>query len=578
MAPRALRGSRYLRPDGRIPDLAEAITKLLPTLDMDETLQFYSNFLAMDPTPSEHALLALNDLFYLLVGLCGRRDAVHPWLFDRTREVEAEPNDHLDLWSRGHYKSSIITFAKTIQDVLEDPELTVGIFSFSRATAQKFLAQIQQEFERNENLKTAFPDVLYWMPDRESPRWSVDKGLLLKRQGNPKEATIEAHGLVEGQPTGVHFKMLVFDDMIEQRNVTNPEQVQKATEAWELSDNLGVGPGTIRRYVGTRYLIGDTYETMLDRKVVKARIYPATQNGRLDGKPVFWDQKTWEEKVRAQRSTAPAQLLQNPAAGKQAMFEASWFRYYEIRPTILNVYIMMDPSRGRTVRSDRTAVAVVGIDATGNKYLLDGARHRMKLSERWEMLLNLHRKWREAPGVQMLRVGYERFGQQSDDEYFQEKMLLLKTEEDQFAIDELAWPNEGRNSKADRVQRLQPDFEGEKFFLSPIIRHSEFGDCYWRYNAKDFKIDYTPVQGPSKLMRAAEHNGQRWRIPKAIIRRDENQDIYDVTKALMDEMLIFPFGSHDDIVDVTSRIYDMQPMPATVMDRLAPQLQIHPDA
>lgn len=578
MAPRALRGSRYLRPDSRVPDLAEAITKLLPTLDMDETLQFYSHFLDMDPTPADHALLALNDLFYLFTGLCNRRDAIHPWLFDRVREVEASPNDHLDLWSRGHYKSSIITFAKTIQDVLEDPELTVGIFSFSKGTAQKFLAQIQQEFENNENLKTCFPDVLYWMPDRESPRWSVDKGLLLKRQGNPKEATIEAHGLVEGQPTGVHFKMLVFDDMIEQRNVTNPEQIARATEAWELSDNLGVGPGTIRRYVGTRYLIGDTYETMIDRKVVKVRLYPATSNGRIDGKPVFWDQATWEAKVRAQRSTAAAQLLQNPAAGKQSMFEASWFRFYELRPTILNVYIMMDPSRGRTVRSDRTAVAVIGIDSTGNKYLLDGARHRMKLSERWEMLLMLHRKWREAPGVQMIRVGYERFGQQSDDEYFQEKMLLLKNEEDQFAIDELSWPNEGRNSKADRVQRLQPDFEGGKFFLPPIIRHDEWGDCYWRYNVDDFKIDYLPHQGLTKLMRAAEHNGQKWRIPGAIKRLDENKDIYDVTKALMDEMLIFPFGSHDDIVDVTSRIYDMQPTPALMIDRLAPELQIHPDA
>jgi hypothetical protein len=931
MAPRPLRGGRYLRPDSRVPDLAEVLTVHLPTWDMDETLAFYEAFRQMEPTASDYALLALNDLFFLLTGLCNRRDAIHPWLFDRCREVEAEPDNCLDLWARGHYKalhvltpvltpqgwrihgdlqpgdqvygpdglprnvvaqtkvftdadcyrvqfddgeniiasgdhlwtvdvsckaringsntrvgtktitintrdlaaqvahsrskrtrvmpripvaapvlgahidlpvdpyvlgawlgdgtstgnritasfadademqdilgatghsvtrrchsnavslvidvgvtgrkgsspftaairsmglfdnkhiperfftasrdqrmamlqglmdtdgschkthaqaifcnasrrlahdvlrlasslgikatlaerngvyrgarrpfyqvqfrahaglpvfrlrrkaslasdatpqqtkyrrivavsrtesvpvsciqvdhpdglylaghhcvpthnSSIITFAKTIQDILDDPELTVGIFSFSRATALKFVAQIQQELTQNENLKTCFPDVLYWQPDRESPRWSLEKGLVVKRQGNPKEATVEGHGLVEGMPTGVHFKMLVFDDMIEVRNVTNPEQIQKATEAWELSDNLGVGPGTRKRYVGTRYLIGDTYETMIDRKVVKVRLYPATHNGRIDGKPVYWDQATWEKKVKEQRSTAAAQLLQNPAAGKQAMFEASWFRFYEVRPTLLNIYIMMDPSRGRTVRSDRTAVAVVGIDGQGNKYLLDGARHRMKLSERWDMLLHLHRKWREAPGVQMVRVGYERFGQQSDDEYFQEKMQALRDPADQFAIDELAWPNEGRNSKADRVQRLQPDFEGGKFFLPPIIRHEEWGDCYWRYNETDFKVDYLPFQGHSRLMRAAEHNGQKYRIPKAITRLDENKDIYDLTKALMDEMIIFPFGSHDDLVDVTSRIYDMQPTPATLIERLSPDTHVYPDA
>lgn len=577
--PRPLKGARYIRPEMAIPDLPRAIVELLPTFDLDETLDFYNAFEALRPTPYDRAVLALNDLFYLLTAMCGRRDAVHPWLFDRVREVEAEPDGCLDLWARGHYKSTIITFAKTIQDILEDPELTVGIFSFSRQTASKFLAQIMQELTRNETLKTCFPDVLWWNPEREAPRWSLDKGIVVKRQSNPKEATVEAWGLVEGQPTGTHFKLLLMDDMIEQRNVTNPEQIQKATEAWELSDNLGVGDGTIKRYVGTRYLLGDTYQTMIDRKVVKVRLHPATHNGREDGKPVFLSQKTWDEKRVTQRSTLAAQMLQNPAAGKQAMFEASWFRFYEIRPVMLNVYIMMDPSRGRTARSDRTAIAVIGVDPQSNKYLLDGARHRMKLSERWEMLLALYRKWRDSPGVQIVRVGYERYGQQSDDEYFQERMRNLKDEADQFAIEELAWPHEGSNSKKDRVQRLQPDFELARFHLPPVIRHPEFGNCYWRYNDKDQKLDYLPSQGLTKAMRMAEAQGTPFRIPKAITRRDEEGNIYDVTHALMQEMLVFPFGAHDDLVDATSRIYDMQPIAPTMLDRLSPDTKIdYPDA
>jgi hypothetical protein len=578
MPARALRGLRYLRPDSAIPDLAQAVAELLPTLDLDETLEFYNRFEALRPTTADRAFLAVNDLFYLLVAMCNRRDAVHPWIFDRVREVEAQPNGCLDLWARGHYKSTIITFALTIQDVLNDPELTVGIFSYSRQTAQKFLAQIMHELTSNERLKNCFPDVLYWQPDRESPRWSLNGGIVVKRLGNPKEATVEAWGLVEGQPTGVHFRALVMDDMIEQRNVSNPEQIAKATEAWELSDNLGCGDGTITRYVGTRYAFGDTYQTMIERKVVKVRLHPATHNGRPEGKPVFLSQEAWDEKKVKQRSTLAAQMLQNPAAGKQAMFEASWFRSYEIRPVTLNVYIMMDPSRGRTQRSDRTAIAVVGVDAQGVKYLLDGARHRMKLSERWDMLLMLYRKWRDAPGVKLINVGYERYGQQSDDEYFQEKMLALKDDADQFAIEELAWPNEGSNSKKDRVQRLQPDFELGRFYLPPIIKHPEFGECYWRYNETDLKVDYHPVRGPTRQMRAAEAMGTKFRIPQAITRRDEDGNIYDLTHALINEMLTFPFGSHDDLVDAVSRIYDMRPTPAIDIDRVAPSLQIYPDA
>lgn len=588
MPSRPLRGARYLQPDSAFADLPAYITEVLPTLDMKETLAFYEAFRQSDPTPSDHALLACNDLFYLFAILCNRRDAIHHWIFDRVREVEREPNNCLDLWSRSHYKSSVITFALTIQDILVDPELTVGIFSFSRATAKTFLAQIKSELERNENLKLCFPDVLYWAPERESPRWSLEGGIINKRLSNPKEATVEAWGLVDGNPTGRHFKILMFDDMIEQRNVSNPDQIAKATGAWELSDNLGVGDGTIKRYVGTRYALGDTYQTMIDRNVVKVRLHPATHNGRIDGRPVFWSQETWEKKKIEQRSTLPAQLLQNPTAGKQSVFDLEWMRPYEIRPTTLNVYIMGDPSRGRTVRSDRTAIAVVGIDAQGNKYLLDGARHRMKLSQRWAMLRMLYNKWREAPGVESVRVGYERFGQQSDDEYFMEKMRDLP-EREQFAIEELAWPNEGKNSKADRVQRLQPDFEGGKFFLPPIVHHPEWGECYWKFDGfnpekpeseqdPSLLIKYWRCTGLTRLMRAMEAQGQKYRIPKPLKRSDEEGNVYDVTLGLIEEMRLFPFAPHDDLVDATSRIYDMSPAPPAVMERLVANPHDYADA
>jgi hypothetical protein len=59
------------------------------------------------------------DLFFLLIH--GFKDVDHDWLYARCREVQASPDGHFDLWARDHYKSTIITFAKTIQDILATP-------------------------------------------------------------------------------------------------------------------------------------------------------------------------------------------------------------------------------------------------------------------------------------------------------------------------------------------------------------------------------------------------------------------------------------------------------------------------
>src|SRR5690606_16861901 len=109
------------------------------------------------------------------------------------------PDGFLDLWAREHYKSTIITFGLTVQDILrshgadleDPPELTIGIFSHTRPIAKSFLRQIKQEFEGNSKLKALFPDVLYANPHRDSPKWSEDDGIVVKRKSNRREATVE---------------------------------------------------------------------------------------------------------------------------------------------------------------------------------------------------------------------------------------------------------------------------------------------------------------------------------------------------------------------------------------------------
>ena len=191
--------------------------------------------------------LALEDRFYLVTVLCGRVDLLHSWLYARCREVEADPDGYLDLWAREHGKSSLITFAGIIQELLRHPELTVIIFSHTFGVAKQFLAQIKLEFEMNTRLQALFPEVLWSNPKGEAPSWSIDGGITLKRKGNPKEPTLSASGLVDHQPTGGHYALRVYDDVVTPESVTTPEQIQKTTAAWSLSDNLD-GPRRGRQH------------------------------------------------------------------------------------------------------------------------------------------------------------------------------------------------------------------------------------------------------------------------------------------------------------------------------------------
>lgn len=118
-------------------------------------------------------------------------------------------------------------------------------------------------------------------------------------------------------------------------------------------------------------------------------------------------------------------------------------------------------------------------------------------------------------------------------------------------------------SKKHRVERLEPDFKGGNFFLPGLIDHPEKGLVTWKVNDNS-QFVFSPMVNPEtgkaqlpRLMETMKAGGQGHRNAKAIVRKDEDGERYDVTWALIQEMLYFPLASHDDLVDATSRIYDI---------------------
>lgn len=398
--------------------------------------------------------LCLTDLYFLLWYGLGRADIEKQWLLERCREVQSSPNGHLDLWAREHYKSTIITFGLTIQNILNDPEITAGIFSHTRPIAKGFLRQIKREFEANQVLKELFPDILWENPHKEAPKWSEDDGIIVKRKGNPKESTVEAWGLVDGQPTGKHFRLRIYDDVVTRESVTTPDMISKTSESLELSYNLGTSGGA-QRFIGTRYHFSDTYKTIMDRGTAKPRIYAATDTGDMDGKPVLMSSEDLATKRRDMGPyTFGCQLMQNPKADETQGFKREWLKKYRIVSDAagMNKYIFVDAASEKKRTSDYTSAWVIGLAKDGNAYALDIIRDRLSLTQRADLVFDLHRKWKP------LQVRYEKYGLMADIEHIKDRQ---ERENYRFVIVEVG----GQTPKSDRIKRLIPWFEQGKIWL-----------------------------------------------------------------------------------------------------------------
>lgn len=484
------------------------------SLTREQTNEVYREVVASKNVAAQKKLCK-EDLFFLLTVAFKRKDVDRDWLYDRCREVKTEPNGYLDLWARDHYKSSIITYALTIQDILNDPEITVGIFSHTRPIAKAFLDQIKRELEGNDFLKQLFPEVLYEKPSAEALRWSLDAGIIVKRKSNPKEATVEAWGLVDGQPTSKHFSHQIYDDVVTLTSVSTPDQIAKTTSAWEMSLNLGSGERTNRRYIGTRYHLNDSYKTIMERGAATPRIKPATHNGKSppEGLPVFLSETLLLEKRRDQGPyTFSCQQLQNPVADRAMSFKSEWLRYYKQLGDYSrwNIYLVVDPASKKKSTSDYTVMEVIGLAPDQNYYLLEGIRDRLNLTQRAAKVFELHHKW------QPKKVGYESYGLQADIEHIQYEM---EDRNYRFEIVELG----GSLAKEDRIKKLVPVYEQGRFY-SP---------------ERQSFVDYEGRQ------------------------RDYVQEFTDK------EYLAFPVCVHDDMLDTRARILD--PVLGAQFPKIAPQ-------
>lgn len=429
----------------------------------------------------------------------------HPFLLARINEVQKKSHMTIDLWAREHWKSTILTFALTIFEFLRNKEERTCIFSHTRSLAKSHLRRIKQALESNELLLEANPDVFYRYPKSDAPKWSEDEGLYVKRFKTYNEASLEAWGLIDGMPTGKHYTRRIYDDIITEKSVNTPAQVQKATDMFRLSENLGARGGR-KRVIGTRYSHRDTYEEIMKNHRWNVRTFPAEidEKGKfkIGGKPVYLTREELNNKFDEMGEYIySAQMGQDPRARSNQQFVINYLRFWD-RPDQIpkrcNKYLIVDPASEKKKDSDSTTMQVWEVDSMRCYWLVDMVRDKLNLGQRWTKMRDLVMKHQITNPV-----GYEKYGKDSDIEYFNMQMQEFGTF---FTIEAL----KGNIPKWTRIMNLLPLLQKQRIILPRTLV-------------------YLDAEGKYREL---------------------------VGEFIHDEYTIFPFSKHDDMLDCMARLLD----------------------
>lgn len=436
--------------------------------DPDEAALFYESFQYCSAGARHDHLrwMARNDLFFLgvyilhrihWIGMASEQRAFPPehkkkiahWYFERCAEVQENPNGHLDVWAREHGKSEILSFALIIQDILNDPNNTIGIFSHTAPLAKQFLRLIKTELEVNDELKDLFPEIFYREPHRQAPKWSENEGIIVKRRSNRKECTVESWGLVDGQPTSKRFTILHYDDVVS-RDQTSEYMTANTKQELENSFALTASDPMIARIIGTPQEIGDVICQLIDEKKFPLRHHPAADD---NGQPVFFSEnKLADFKDKMSPKVFALQFLLDPKAAQDAHaigFLSEWWQTYpadSFSINSLNLYILVDPAGRSPDANSLYALWVVGCGADRKWRIIDGVLDNLDLAQRTEILFEMMRKYPRT-----LKVIYEQQAMQADVEHIRE---VQQRENFIFPLQAAT----GIRNKDGRIERLIPKY------------------------------------------------------------------------------------------------------------------------
>lgn len=361
----------------------------------------------------------------------------------------------LVLFPRNHLKSSVITKGWSIQQALVNPDIRILIASDTWDNASKFLRSIEK-FLIQSPLNVFFGNFV-------SDHWTQDEATIRQRKQILDAPTWATTG-IEKEQTSQHYDLIILDDLVARDNCGSKELRDKVKQYYR--DSLDwLEPGGQIVVVGTRWHQDDLYSLLLEPGSGFDVLHRQAYTDESRTAVIFPEKFSLEylEQLRKPISQGgkgnyefASQYLNNPIDSEAADFKVDWIKYYAPGSAHpASLYLTIDPAISLSRDADYTAMLVAGQFEDKRIRVVDYLHERLVPSDLVDRIFGLVEKWR------LHRVGIETFAFQKTLKY--EIQRQQRERNIFFSIDELGKRHSGRGepplSKEARIRRLQPYFE-----------------------------------------------------------------------------------------------------------------------
>jgi phage terminase large subunit-like protein len=338
----------------------------------------------------------------------------------------------LVLLPRDHGKSAMAAY-RVAWTLTRDPTVRILYISSTANLAIKQLGFIK-DILTSDIYRRYWPDMVN-VDEGKRKKWTETEIIVdhpLRKAEAVRDPTIFTAGLTT-TVTGLHCDFAVLDDVVVYENAYIADGREKVKTQYSFLSSVETANSGEWVY-GTRYDPRDLYN---DLQKMNVEVYG--QDGLEDTQPLFevferqvedigdgtgqflWPRQSRYDgrefgfnkeilaKKKAQyldKTQFRAQYYNDPNDPSTAGISRDLFQYYERRhvsrvagkwyfkQSRLNLYAAVDFAYSMNKAADYTSIVVLGIDGNRNYYILDIDRFKTtKISEYYQHILNLHRKW-----------------------------------------------------------------------------------------------------------------------------------------------------------------------------------------